>query len=125
MHNKISSVVVGHFPCENDLYARISSPIGRSTRTFAVCQERDKKVFFTKDTWRIEHASLRPEHEIYVKLRAAKVPHIPELIDAGDVEDPATLARGWDKDNTAGSNGSSLTRSLRVLQHYRFVLERI
>ncbi|KAF8340125.1 hypothetical protein F5887DRAFT_1228350 [Amanita rubescens] len=54
-------------------YVGISSPTGRSTRTFcAFCKQSDKTAFL-KDTWCIIIAGQLPKHQIYPRLHAKKM----------------------------------------------------
>ncbi|KAG6883867.1 hypothetical protein C0993_003264 [Termitomyces sp. T159_Od127] len=80
-----------------------TSPIGRSTRCFkAYCLEK-KRVILLKDSWRVVSPNLQPEHEIYEKLRKAKVQNIPEL---------------W-----YGKTDHAIKLTSRTHRHYRIVLE--
>ncbi|KAG6815248.1 hypothetical protein H0H93_010456, partial [Arthromyces matolae] len=98
-----------------------TSPIGRSTRCYkAYCLETNRVVLL-KDTWRVVSESLRPEHEIYTTLHENEVPHILEVITAGDVgkdRDPhhTTQTKAW---------VSKTRQKLNILdlQHYRIALE--
>ncbi|KAG6844034.1 hypothetical protein H0H87_010446, partial [Tephrocybe sp. NHM501043] len=97
------------------------SPIGRSTRCFkAYCLKR-RDLVLLKDTWRIVSPSLKPEHEIYAKLKEHEVTHIPEVYQGADV--------GSDTDShhitqtALWAEKFELDISLRTLRHYRMVLE--
>ncbi|KAG6815695.1 hypothetical protein H0H87_012193 [Tephrocybe sp. NHM501043] len=98
-----------------------TSPVGRSTRCLkAYCLER-RDLVLLKDTWRIVSPSLKPEHEIYAKLKEHEVPHIPEVYRGADV--------GLDTDShhitqtALWAEKFELDISLRTLRHYRMVLE--
>ncbi|KAG6846614.1 hypothetical protein H0H93_012834, partial [Arthromyces matolae] len=99
-----------------------TSPIGRSTRCYkAYCLETNRVVLL-KDTWRVVSDSLRPEHEIYTTLHENEVPHILEVITAGDVgrdKDPhhTTQTKAW------VSKTRQKLLNILDLQHYRIALE--
>ena len=57
-------------------YRIMSSLTSRATRTFKAWCLTTRRLVFLKDTWRILSTSLRPEHEIYEKLTAAKVQYM-------------------------------------------------
>ncbi|KAG6842890.1 hypothetical protein H0H87_009604 [Tephrocybe sp. NHM501043] len=98
-----------------------TSPVGRSTRCLkAYCMER-RDLVLLKDTWRIVSPSMKPEHEIYSKLKEHEVSHIPEVYQGADV--------GLDTDShhitqtALWAEKFELDISLRTLRHYRMVLE--
>lgn len=62
------------------------SPCGRATRGYLAYDLKDEKLVFLKDSWRTLDNVLLSEDEIYKQLREHNVPHLPEVLAAGDVE---------------------------------------
>ena len=94
----------------------------RATRSFKAWCLTTKRPVFLKDTWRILSSSLRPEHEIYEKLAAAKVQHIATVLDHSNFEDHRTLTGKYAQKSWACK---TKMKSFRTLQHYRLVLQEI
>ncbi|KAG6808091.1 hypothetical protein H0H93_000586, partial [Arthromyces matolae] len=100
-----------------------TSPIGRCTRCYkAYCLETNRVVLL-KDTWRVVSASLQPEHEIYTKLHANNVPHILEVITAGDVGTEGDKDPNHTTQTKAWLSVTHQKLNIRDLQHYRIALE--
>ncbi|KAL4243859.1 EKC/KEOPS complex subunit BUD32 [Abortiporus biennis] len=82
-------------------YPRVSprSPFGRSTKGFVALDVDEMKLKFLKDCWRYDNVKYHAEHEVYEKLRAAKVNNIAKVEGGGDVVDaegePQVTAAHW------------------------------
>lgn len=65
----------------------ISSPTGRSTRTFMAFCKATMKPVFLMDTWRVTTNGQLPEHKIYEGLHAK---NIAQCKEGADIQDHAT-----------------------------------
>ena len=99
-------------------YMGVSSPTGRSTRTFTAFCERNKKLVFLKDTWRVVISGQLPEHEIYEKLHKNKVRNIARLIIGADILEHKTITH---EATEIFPNRDFPT--FRKFRHYRLALE--
>ncbi|KAI0802085.1 hypothetical protein BC629DRAFT_1284578, partial [Irpex lacteus] len=61
------------------------SPLGRATRGYIAVPSPEP--LFLKDTWRVDHAMLKAENEVYRLLEKYGVERIPRLVCGGDVRD--------------------------------------
>ncbi|KAI0771344.1 hypothetical protein BC629DRAFT_1291709, partial [Irpex lacteus] len=61
------------------------SPLGRGTRGYIANTNKQTTSLFLKDTWRVDHALLKAESEVYRLLESYGVTRIPRLICGGDV----------------------------------------
>ena len=66
-------------------FAGHSSMFGRATRAYIAYNLAEHRIVFFKDTWRPDHNQLYPETDIYRKLRAHGIPHVPTALYGGDV----------------------------------------
>jgi hypothetical protein len=103
-------------------YRGVASIASRATRSFKAWCLTTKRPVFLKDTWRILSDSLRPEHEIYEKLTAAKVRHIATVLDHSDFEDQRTRTGNYAQKSWVCKINM---KPFRTLQHYRLVLQEI
>ena len=99
-------------------YMGASSPTGRSTRAFTAFCERNKKLVFLKDTWRVIISGQLPEHEIYEKLHENNVRNIAQLIKGADILDHKTITH---EATEIFPNKDFLT--IRKFRHYRLALK--
>ena len=99
-------------------YMGASSPTGRSTRAFTAFCERDKKLVFLKDTWRVIISGQLPEHEIYEKLHKNNVRNIARLIKGADILEHKTITHEA-TEKFPNKNFSTI----RKFRHYRLALE--
>ncbi|KAI0319062.1 hypothetical protein OF83DRAFT_863265 [Amylostereum chailletii] len=97
------------------------SLMGRATFGYVGVDMKTQKVVFLKDSWRIDQPDMLKEGEIYRRLHAGKVPHIPTLACAGDVPGQATRTREFLNTPWARSSGEDVLPQ----HHYRIVLETI
>ena len=103
-------------------YQGMSALASRATRTFKAWCLTTHEAVFLKDSWRILSPSLRPEHEIYGKLAANKVPYIATVLDYSDVGDQRTATGNYDQKSWVCK---IKLKPFRFLQHYRLVLKEI
>ncbi|KIL67560.1 hypothetical protein M378DRAFT_9337 [Amanita muscaria Koide BX008] len=99
-------------------YMGISSPTGRSTRTFIAFCEATKKPVFLKDTWRVTTNGQLPEHKVYERLHANKVQNIAQCKEGADILNHATTTH-------LAANKYFPDRQfprIRTFRHYRLVL---
>ena len=101
-------------------YMGVSSPMGHSSRTFTAFCERDKKLVFLKDTWRVIIGEQLPEHEIYERLHNNNVRNIARLIKGADILEHQTITHEATK---IFPNRNFLT--ICKFRHYRLALEDI
>ncbi|GJJ09164.1 hypothetical protein Clacol_003386 [Clathrus columnatus] len=97
------------------------SPLGRSTRTFIAYSTSRQYNVFLKDSWRLD--SQTPEHEIYAKLHAKNVPHLPTVLAGSDIFNQTTLTQ-----DVLGENPTWIKvqpKPLRKHRHYRLILKEI
>ncbi|TCD71125.1 hypothetical protein EIP91_012073 [Steccherinum ochraceum] len=64
------------------------SPCGRATRPYVALDLASDQLVFLKDYWRPVDEGRPSEAEVYAELNAANVPHLPNVLLAGDVVDP-------------------------------------
>lgn len=97
------------------------SPMGRATRNYLAFDPQEGEMYVLKDTWRVDHGYLMPESEVYKTLKAHKVPHIPDVICAGDVkvngEKQKTFTQEWAVNNRKRARSGPL----RTHYHHRIV----
>ena len=60
--------------------------LGRSTRGYAGFIPRPPRVCFAKDSWRIQHEEVHPEHLVYEELERFGVEYIPKCLGGEDVQ---------------------------------------
>ena len=108
--------VVGKKP----VYMGMSSPTGRSTRTFRAFCEQSQKPVFLKDTWRVVIAGQLPEHQIYLKLHAKKVRNIAQLKEGADILTHKTITH-----EAAEMFPGKDFPKIRKFRHYRLALDDI
>ena len=101
------------------VYMGVGSPTGRSTRTFKALSVKTKSVVFVKDTWRVIHPGILPEHEIYNMLDSQGIPHVATLITYHDMEEQVTRTKDFARKGWVKLEGPE---SFRRFQHYRLVL---
>ena len=99
-------------------YMGASSPTGRSTRAFTAFCERDKKLVFLKDTWRVIISGQLPERKIYEKLHKNNVRNIARLIKGADILEHKTITHEA-TEIFPNKNFSTI----RKFRHYRLALE--
>ena len=104
------------------VYMGVGSPTGRSTRTFKALSLTTKEVVFLKDTWRVIHPGILPEHEIYAMLDSQGIPHVATLITSHDMEEQVTRTKDFARKEWVKFEGPEL---FRTFQHYRLVLEEV
>ncbi|KAF8889853.1 hypothetical protein BD779DRAFT_1519293 [Infundibulicybe gibba] len=121
LHNESDIYII-----ERSTYLHLSSPTGRSTRSFlAYCVETDAIVWL-KDTWRIISPAYTAEHLIYQKLHKHNVPYVSPCKEGGDL---GVGEMGFGRHQTIThvyqrkSWARPLPRPLRTLRHYRLVLQ--
>ena len=68
--------------------ASTSSPQRDSSGKSPQLQEDKAKLFWLKDSWR--PSSCESEISVYNELKARGIPHLPEVLHAGDICDEAT-----------------------------------
>lgn len=98
-------------------------PVGRSTRGYVALDTATKELVFVKDYWRPSgYADRVSEAEVYVALKNADVPHLPNIHLAGDVPD-ADATRYQETLTQMFLDRTELCKSapLRVLRHHRIV----
>jgi hypothetical protein len=96
-------------------------PVGRWTRpSFAYGIEEKRRVFL-KDSWRVLLPGIKPEGEIYERLRARNVPNIPLCLLASDVDDD-THHRSRTHEVTNKCKVSHPGWKITPHRHYRIVL---
>ncbi|KAI5115112.1 hypothetical protein M0805_002833 [Coniferiporia weirii] len=66
---------------------KVRSLVGRSSRGCPVYDLERNKIYYMKDTWRIQSPHLLREGEIYKILEENRVPYIAPLVNEGDVGD--------------------------------------
>ncbi|KAF8622964.1 hypothetical protein AX15_006607 [Amanita polypyramis BW_CC] len=110
----------GYIVGKKPTYMGISSPTGRSTRTFRAFCEQDEKVVFLKDTWRVIIAAQLPEHQIYLRLHAKKVRNIAQLKEGADVLTHKTITH-----EAADMFPDKDFPKIRKFRHYRLALDDI
>jgi hypothetical protein len=130
--NKDSPFFLVKFPDSNHqflitkpTYMGIGSPTGRSTRTFQALSLTTKKLVFLKDTWRVIHPGVLPEHDIYASLASKEVPHVATMIAYHDMLNEATQTKDFAGEEWVRFKDSDPPRSFRKFQHYRLVLKEV
>jgi hypothetical protein len=94
---------------------------GRFTRTFPIYDKTTNRILLLKDTWRVNRDDFEKEGQVYAALKAASVPYVAELIQAGDV-----LAHKTDTQNLVSKFACKLDDELMLPhRHYRLVLNTI
>lgn len=68
-------------------FAGQTSLFGRSTRAYIALDISSQRLVFFKDSWRADRSYLRPEFQTFLDLHAHDVPHIPEILYGGDVQE--------------------------------------
>ena len=58
---------------------------GRCTRGFVGFDPVNRETFFVKDSWRVDHPEVHPEHLVYERLQENGVQNVPTCIRGGDV----------------------------------------
>jgi hypothetical protein len=111
-----NSYIVGKKPT----YTGISSPTGRSTRTFRAFCEQGENAVFLKDTWRVIIAGQLPEHQIYLRLHAKKVRNIAQLKEGADILAHETITH-----EAAQMFPNKDLPKIRKFRHYRLALHDI
>ena len=74
---------------------------------------------FLKDTWRVIHPGILPEHEIYQILASQGIPHVATLITSHDMKEQVTRTKDFARKEWVKFEGPEL---FRTFQHYRLVL---
>ena len=100
----------------------IGSPTDRSTRTFQALSVTTRELVFLKDTWRVIHPGVLPEHDIYALLASKKVPHVAIMIIYHDMLNEATPTKDFADEEWVRFKGP---RSFRKFQHYGLVLKEV
>ncbi|GJJ15669.1 hypothetical protein Clacol_009947 [Clathrus columnatus] len=90
------------------------------TRTFIAYSTSRQYNVFLKDSWRLD--SQAPEHEIYAKLHANNVPHLPVLA-GNDIFNQTTLTQDVLRENPIWVRVQP--KPLRKHRHYRLILKEI
>lgn len=72
----------------NRPFAGRPSVFGRSTRAYIAYDLQERRLVFMKDSWRVDHPKILVESKTYRTLRRHAVPHIPNVLYAGDVRLP-------------------------------------
>ena len=103
-------------------YMGIGSPTGRSTRTFKALSLTTKKLVFLKDTWRVIHPGVLPEHDTYELLASKQVSHVATMITYHDILTEVTKTKDFADEKWVRFKGP---RSFRKFQHYRLVLKEV
>ena len=106
-------------------YMGIGSPTGRSTRTFQALSVTTKERVFLKDTWRVIHPGVLPEHDIYRLLALKQVPHVATMITYHDMLSEATKTKEFADAEWLKNKDGDPPRSFRKFQHYRLVLKEV
>ncbi|KAF5344696.1 hypothetical protein D9757_015063 [Collybiopsis confluens] len=91
------------------------SPTGRCSRCFLAYDAQREKVVLLKDHWRVD--GYDPEGRTYRALNSIPVPHIPNLVTAGDV-----LGHPG---STCGNEVFLEHQQRRIHHHYRLVLDTV
>ena len=130
--NKTSPFFSVKFPHSNDeffitkpTYMGIGSPTGRSTRTFQALSVTTKELVFLKDTWRVIHPGILPEHDIYALLALKQVHHVATMIAYHDMAHEATRTKDFAGAKWLKFKDGDPPRSFRKFQHYRLVLKEV
>ena len=97
-------------------YMGTGSPTGRSTRAFKALCMQTKRILFLKNAWRIMSPGLVPEHEVYIKLADAQIPHVATLEVFHDIDGQVTQTDEFQWKTWVKFLGP---RRFRNLQHYR------
>ena len=108
-----------------------SSLFGRCTRGYIVYDPNKREANFMKDSWRVDHEGVHPEHEVYERLRKHSVTNVPTCLGGGDVRKHSedTLQRTYVPRD--GELDSELARSeinspLRLPRvHYRLFIKEV
>ena len=94
---------------------------GRFTRTFPIYDKTANRILLLKDTWWVDRDDFEKEGQVYAALKAASVPYVAELIQAGDV-----LAHKTETQNLVSKFACKLDDELMLPhRHYRLVLNTI
>ncbi|GJJ09148.1 hypothetical protein Clacol_003370 [Clathrus columnatus] len=103
------------------VYMNHDCPFGRSTRGFVAYSVSLNETVFLKDSWRL--GSQTPEHDVYQRLRSSNVPHIPTVIEGGDILDNKTLTQDLLEEDLVWIRDPP--RRLKKHRHYRLILKEI
>lgn len=99
-----------------------SLPASRATCTSPAYDPAGDRLVFFKDSWRISIPDMQPEGDIYLKLKASRVKHVPVCLACGDVdswvEQKAQTARHLDSPWACRQDVKIVSHT-----HYRLVLD--
>lgn len=98
------------------------TPPGRATRGFTAYDVSRGIVVFLKDSWRIDLPDIQAEGKVYKMLKDAKVRHVPDCLDSGDIltaEYHATKTHEYVKELWACHSDAHFIPH----RHYRLVLD--
>jgi len=97
-------------------------PFCHGTRACPAYDPTGDCVVFFKDSWRVNADDIFPEGEIYAKLAAKKVLHVPHCLASGDVEhlpEQKPQAQKYSQYPWACQKGLEITSHI----HYRLILD--
>ncbi|GJJ09173.1 hypothetical protein Clacol_003395 [Clathrus columnatus] len=103
------------------VYMNHDCPFGRSTRGFVAYSVPLNETVFLKDSWRLDYQT--PEHDVYRRLRSSHVPHIPNVIEGGDILDHKTFTQDLLEEDLVWIRDPP--RRLKRHRHYRLILKEI
>ncbi|RPD59339.1 hypothetical protein L226DRAFT_617315 [Lentinus tigrinus ALCF2SS1-7] len=77
---------------------------GRGTRGYVALDCETKRFVWLKDAWRAHYVLVDREGDILQRLKAAKVPRVPNLVCHGDIDDQVTLTPQWWEEKNQNQN---------------------
>ncbi|TCD69279.1 hypothetical protein EIP91_008214 [Steccherinum ochraceum] len=99
------------------------SVLGRCTRAYVALDLSTGKLVCVKDYWRLADASRPAEAAIYKLLSAAEVPHLPNVLLAGDVLNEDQTHQYTQTQDWADEDGMFLCTEIRQYAHHRVAQE--
>ncbi|GJJ09153.1 hypothetical protein Clacol_003375 [Clathrus columnatus] len=115
------SVGFSSYIISRKVYMNHDCPFGRSTRGFVAYSLSLNTTVFLKDSWRLDYQT--PEHDVYRRLWNSHIPHIPTVIEGGDILDHKTFTQDLLEEDLVWIRDPP--RRLKKHRHYRLILKEI
>ena len=106
-----------------------SALFGRCTRGYICYDHNKQEANFMKDSWRVDHDDIHPEHEVYERLVKHEVANIPTCLGGEDVG--VSTEGQWQctripSDRKVESNQPGPAKPLRCARgHYRLFIQEV